>query len=105
MMLSRNAFRVFFSVSDSNIAESPWVRADLNVQLMKYISVGPAGIFVSHAKDESVWGRVHMQSGKPTTKVNMDEGRGDGWNKLANVSCQASYLTVIGLQQHDTIDD
>ena len=73
-------------MSDSNLSEAPWVRADLNVQLIKYISVGPGGIFASQAKDDTVWCRFHMQSGKPTTKVNMDEGKGDGWNKIANVS-------------------
>ena len=71
---------------DSNLSEAPWVRADLNVQLIKYISVGPGGIFASQAKDDTVWCRYHMQSGKPTTKVNMDEGQGQGWNKIANVS-------------------
>ena len=34
----------------SNISDSPWIRADLNVHLMKYISVGPGGIFASQAK-------------------------------------------------------
>ena len=68
-----------------NIANYPWVRADLNVQLMKAISVGPGGIFASQAKDESVWCRYFMQAGKATTKVNMGE-RGDGWSKIANVS-------------------
>ena len=61
----------------------------LNVQLMKAISVGPGGIFASNAKDESVWCRYSMQAGKATTKVNMGQ-RGDGWNKIANVS--AIYL-------------
>ena len=56
------------------------------MQLIKYISVGPGGIFASQAKDDTVWCRYHMQSGKPTTKVNMDEGQGQGWNKIANVS-------------------
>ena len=80
---------LFFSASsfsDSNLSEAPWVRADLNVQLIKYISVGPGGIFASQAKDDTVWCRYHMQSGKATTKVNMDEGKGHGWNKIANVS-------------------
>ena len=68
-----------------NIEEYPWERADLNVHLMKYVSVGPGGIFASQAKDESVWCRFNMQNGKATTKVPMD-GKGDGWNKIANVS-------------------
>ena len=68
-----------------NIQNYPWVRADLNVQLMKAISVGPGGIFASQAKDESVWCRYFMQAGKATTKANMGE-KGDGWSKIANVS-------------------
>ena len=76
----------FHLCSDSNLSEASWVRADLNVQLIKYISVGPGGIFASQAKDDTVWCRYHMQSGKATTKVNMDEGKGHGWNKIANVS-------------------
>ena len=64
---------------------SPWEHADLNVQLMKYVSVGPGGIFASAAKDESVWCRFNLSGGKPTTKVSMDK-KGDGWNKIANVS-------------------
>ena len=36
-----------------NISKAPWTRADLNVHLMKYVSIGPAGIF-SSAKDESI---------------------------------------------------
>lgn len=66
-----------------NIETYPWERADLNVQLMKAVSVGPGGIFASQAKDESVWCRYFMQSGKATNKVNMGE-RGDGWSKIAN---------------------
>ena len=27
-----------------------------------------------------------MENNKPTTKVNMDEDKGDGWSKIANVS-------------------
>ena len=55
-----------------NIEEYPWERADLNVHLMKYVSVGSGGIFASQAKDESVWCRFNMQNGKATTKVPMD---------------------------------
>ena len=66
--------------------EAPWVRADINVALMKYISVGPGGIFASAAKDESVWCRFAEAGGKLTKKVMMDEEKGDGWCKIANVS-------------------
>ena len=74
-----------------NIQNYPWVRADLNVQLMKAISVGPGGIFASQAKDESVWCRYFMQAGKATTKANMGE-KGDGWSKIANVSTLQIFL-------------
>jgi hypothetical protein len=65
--------------------ESPWVRADINVQLMKAVSVGPGGIFAVKAKDESVWCRCYEENGKPAGKVAMDEAQGDGWNKISNV--------------------
>ena len=66
--------------------KSPWIRADVNVQLMKYVSVGPGGIFAAAAKDESVWCRFHMQGGKTGAKAVMNEAKGDGWSKIANVS-------------------
>ena len=46
-------FHTFFLFPDSNLSEAPWVRADLNVQLIKYVSVGPGGIFASQAKDDT----------------------------------------------------
>lgn len=80
---NKSFLRTYFT--EANMEQSPWEHADLNVQLMKYVSVGPAGIFASQAKDESVWCRFNLSNGKPTTKVAMDK-KGDGWNKIANVS-------------------
>ena len=51
---------------------------------MKYVSIGPAGIFSSQAKDESIWCRFNMSNSKPTTKVEPHK-KGDGWSKIANV--------------------
>lgn len=69
---------------DESNEEAPWIRADVNVQLLKYVSVGPGGIFAIKAKDESVWARFYESGGKPTSKVAMDTDKGDGWNRIAN---------------------
>ena len=82
---SNSTCQNFFSISDENIQSSPWTRADLNVHLMKYVSVGSGGIFASQAKDESIWCRFFMENNKPSTKTKMTE-KGDGWSKIANVS-------------------
>ena len=39
-----------------------------------------------------------MENNKPTTKVNMDEDKGDGWSKIANVS-QLNLKTYYFLKQ------
>ena len=63
---------------------------------MKYVSVGPGGIFASQAKDESVWCRFNMTGGKATTKVAMNE-KGDGWSKIANVRQNRHYLKFVAI--------
>lgn len=71
-------------VSSTDFSEETpaWCQSDKNVQLIKCVSVGNAGIWAVKAKDESVWCRMHESNGKTTGKVGPDSGKGDGWAKI-----------------------
>jgi len=77
---------VLVSSTDFDAAESTeWRRADLNVQLIKCVSVGKGGIWAIKSKDDSVWCRMHSESGAgkpPPGKVAPDTTPGDSWTKI-----------------------
>ena len=53
-----------------------------DVNTMKCVSVGEAGVWGVKAKDESVWVRSYSQDGKAAGKVPVDKDAGADWMKL-----------------------
>ena len=79
------------SSTDFNEDTSAWCPADKNVQLIKCVSVGGAGVWAVKAKDDTVWCRMNETNGKATGKVAADSGKGDGWTKI-QASCKFMYF-------------
>ena len=74
--------------------DSDWRKVD-DVNTMKCVSVGEAGVWGVKAKDESVWVRSYSQDGKAAGKVPMDKDAGADWMKLQVRTVYAWYRTLL----------